>query len=519
MAQLLKTNTAVMLSVGPFLDKTDGVTAETALTVSNCKITLIAETDDNSAPTLVLDNVAGNDATNTLAHISGDDAGYYSLKLTAANLNRLGRLRLTIQDAANHCPVFHDYIVVPAMVYDSLVGGTDYLQVDQAQLLGTAPTEGAGGRLAAGMTKLWDVATPVLTAASVNQTGDAYAIVNNGTYGNAQLVRSTTPANTLTVDAAHLVAVPSTQKVDVETIKTQAVTCGAGVTVGAYVGQATAALVVNASGHVTLANGAHGGAGASLTLGGGATVNITGSLSGSVGSVTAAVVLPTGTGAGQISLTSGGVLVNDYASGKAPLQPTTAGRTLDVAATGEAGLDFDNLKAASTPTTLTNITVPTVTTTATATALGAAYDAAKSAAAPGAAMTLTAAYDAAKTAAAAGAKMDLIDAPNATALGAIRTEMEKSGSSLAELLTRVPDQTMPTGAVVTDAGNTASSFKTDRTEAVADYWKDALLVFVTGNLAGQVKKVTAYNGTTKVITTGAFTGAPAGSDAFILVNR
>jgi len=43
------------------------------------------------------------------------------------------------------------------------------------------------------------------------------------------------------------------------------------------------------------------------------------------------------------------------------LAPTTAGRTLDVAATGEAGLDFDNIKAATGATTLTNITVPTVT--------------------------------------------------------------------------------------------------------------------------------------------------------------
>src|SRR3990167_4809867 len=50
------------------------------------------------------------------------------------------------------------------------------------------------------------------------------------------------------------------------------------------------------------------------------------------------------------------------------LMPTTADRTLDVAATGEAGLDYDNVKAATAPTTLTNITVPTVTT---AGALGA----------------------------------------------------------------------------------------------------------------------------------------------------
>lgn len=44
------------------------------------------------------------------------------------------------------------------------------------------------------------------------------------------------------------------------------------------------------------------------------------------------------------------------------LAPTAAGRTLDVAATGEAGLDFDNVKDATAPHTLTNITVPTVTT-------------------------------------------------------------------------------------------------------------------------------------------------------------
>jgi hypothetical protein len=54
------------------------------------------------------------------------------------------------------------------------------------------------------------------------------------------------------VDANHLVAVPTSQKVDVETIKTQAVTCGAGVTISPYVGNATAALVVDANGRVDL---------------------------------------------------------------------------------------------------------------------------------------------------------------------------------------------------------------------------------------------------------------------------
>lgn len=55
------------------------------------------------------------------------------------------------------------------------------------------------------------------------------------------------------------------------------------------------------------------------------------------------------------------VSVESYATTTAyPLQPTVAGRTLDVAATGEAGLDFDNINQASSATTLQLITVPVV---------------------------------------------------------------------------------------------------------------------------------------------------------------
>lgn len=63
---------------------------------------------------------------------------------------------------------------------------------------------------------------------------------------------------------------------------------------------------------------------------------------------------------GGVSLV-GYVVANFSLNHVAALRPTTAGNTLDVAATGEAGLDFSNLKAASAPTTLTNITVPAVT--------------------------------------------------------------------------------------------------------------------------------------------------------------
>lgn len=79
---------------------------------------------------------------------------------------------------------------------------------------------------------------------------------------------------------------------------------------------------------------------------------------------------------------------------------------------------------------------------------------------------------------------------------------------------------LPTGTVTTDAGNSATSFETDRTETANDYWKDALLLITSGVLIGQVKKVTAYDGTTKIITvSGGFTGTPADGVTFVLVNR
>lgn len=77
-----------------------------------------------------------------------------------------------------------------------------------------------------------------------------------------------------------------------------------------------------------------------------------------------------------------------------------------------------------------------------------------------------------------------------------------------------------TGAVVTNGSNSATSFDTNLTETEDDHWKDAFLVLTSGDLTGQVKKVTAFNGTSKVITvSGGFTDIPADGVTFALVNR
>lgn len=74
------------------------------------------------------------------------------------------------------------------------------------------------------------------------------------------------------------------------------------------------------------------------------------------------------------------------------------------------------------------------------------------------------------------------------------------------------------GTVLTDAGNTATTFKTDLTE-VSDHWKDCFCTFLTGSLAGQTKPVSAFNGTTDFLTAAsAFTAAPSNGDRFVLIN-
>lgn len=137
--RFLRTNTAVRVTVGPFFASSDGITPKTALTVTNCKLTFMV--DDGNVPTLVLDtNPTASGGANDMVHVTGDDAGFYDLELAAANVNYLGRAMLALTDATNHCPVFHEFMILPAMVYDSLVLGTDRLDTNVTHVADTAQT-------------------------------------------------------------------------------------------------------------------------------------------------------------------------------------------------------------------------------------------------------------------------------------------------------------------------------------------------------------------------------------------
>ena len=123
----LRTNTATRITVGPFVDVTDGITPELALTAANCHLTLIV--DVAGVPTLVLDTTPTG--ANVMAHITGDDAGLYDLTLADTDLDYLGRAMLAIVDDDVHLPVFHEFSIVTANWYDSKYS-TDQLDLPTA---------------------------------------------------------------------------------------------------------------------------------------------------------------------------------------------------------------------------------------------------------------------------------------------------------------------------------------------------------------------------------------------------
>ena len=136
--RILKANTAVRLVVGPLCDKTTGL-AKTGMTVTNMAMNMWHEHDDGSAPTKSIDAVSftASGGNNDMVELAG---GYYDIEITAAQLNiTAGRCGFLIYDDDVILPYFEEWLVVPANVFDSIMG-TDKLDVNAAELGGTSQT-------------------------------------------------------------------------------------------------------------------------------------------------------------------------------------------------------------------------------------------------------------------------------------------------------------------------------------------------------------------------------------------
>jgi|DEB0MinimDraft_3_1074331.scaffolds.fasta_scaffold14301_1 hypothetical protein len=105
---ILKQSTAVDVLIGPFVDLTDGATAETG-----------------ESPTVKLSKngqalAAKNDVT-TPVH---DADGYYNCELDATDTNTVGTMILTVAASASALPVRHEFQVIEEAIYDDLYGAS-----------------------------------------------------------------------------------------------------------------------------------------------------------------------------------------------------------------------------------------------------------------------------------------------------------------------------------------------------------------------------------------------------------
>jgi len=126
--QYLKQNTSVTIMLGPFLDETDGKTAETGLSITQIDVRL----SKNGG------SFAQKSDISSLTH---NENGWYSCSLKTTDTDTLGRLIVAVHKSGA-LPVWREFMVVPANVYDSLVGASDKLQVDVDELNGSATSLG-----------------------------------------------------------------------------------------------------------------------------------------------------------------------------------------------------------------------------------------------------------------------------------------------------------------------------------------------------------------------------------------
>lgn len=108
--RFLKQSTEAIVQLGPFVDATDGVTAETALSPSSTNVRLY-----KAGGTLAVDIY---DATWT--HIG---LGMYRVTLTTSHTDTAGPLVIVAQISGAR-PVVHEFNVVAATSYDALMSGS-----------------------------------------------------------------------------------------------------------------------------------------------------------------------------------------------------------------------------------------------------------------------------------------------------------------------------------------------------------------------------------------------------------
>lgn len=120
--QWLESDTAVTITMGPFVLETDGYTPVTGLESALDHVTTGITLSTNGGSRSV--RTGGFTATTDLGE------GYYGVNILAADLGTEGRVRVEYNDATACLPVWENFMVVAAARYEAIVLGTGTLDVN-----------------------------------------------------------------------------------------------------------------------------------------------------------------------------------------------------------------------------------------------------------------------------------------------------------------------------------------------------------------------------------------------------
>ena len=106
----LKQSTASQaVLIGPFVDETDGKTAETGLTISASDIRI-----SKNGANMVAKNSGGG---------THDENGWYAITLDATDTNTVGRLQVSVHESGA-LPVWGEFQVLEEAIYDAMFGSS-----------------------------------------------------------------------------------------------------------------------------------------------------------------------------------------------------------------------------------------------------------------------------------------------------------------------------------------------------------------------------------------------------------
>jgi hypothetical protein len=219
------------------------------------------------------------------------------------------------------------------------------------------------------------------------------------------------------------------------------------------------------------------------------------------------IVITTGTVGGTSVV---GYVVGSFSlENRSALMPTTAGRKLDVSATGEAGVDWANVGSPTTVVGLTGTTVKTATDVETDTQdIQSRLPAALTGGGNMKVDVLAISGD-------TGSADNLESYTDGTTPIPANVTQVSGDSTAADRLEALMDGTIV--AQVNDVSATTTAFIADGfTEATNDHFNGRLITFISGALSGQQTAITDYVGATQTFTVTALTEAPANDDFFVI---